>query len=127
LGYYAMRKFIPLKFVSRLLLMSILLVAVNGVFASSHSMQSCLSAAMDSAITRVESSAPHVYPSAPPEQHDDYDNCDTCIGCPCHASLVAQQLLHNYTPFVLSLRLSDPYQYIPEVFLSKFIPPQNLA
>ena len=122
-----MRRFIPLKFVSRLLLICILLVAVNGVFQSAHAMQSCIATAMDSTITHVESSTPHGCPSTPSEQHEDYDNCDTCIGCACHASLAAQQLMNNYAPLVLSLRLSDPYQHIPEVFLSKFIPPQNLA
>lgn len=121
-----MRKLIPLKFVSQLLLMIMLIVAVNGVHESAHAMQDHVKASSDQA-SLSQISAPHQCPCTPLEQHKDYDVCDNCINCACHAPLGVQQLVISYDPIVLSLHLSDPYQYLPEVFLSKFIPPQNLA
>lgn len=122
-----MRKLIPLKFVSQLLLVIMTIVAVHGVHESAHAMQYSVSSSNDSAITHAELSAPHQCPCTPPVQHNDYDGCDTCVNCACHAPLSVQQLVINYDPIVVSLHFSDPYQHLPEVFLSKFIPPQNLA
>ncbi len=122
-----MRKSIPLKFVSHLLLVIMLIVAVHGVHESAHAMQGSVTASNDSAITKAEYSAPQHCPCAPPVQHKDYDGCDTCINCSCHAPLAVQQLVINYNPIILNAGFSDPYQHLPEVFLSKFIPPQNLA
>lgn len=62
-----------------------------------------------------------------PLEHKDCDVCDTCSNCPCHASLTMQPFQLRYNPSVLELRTDDPFQYLPEVYPSKFIPPQNLA
>lgn len=118
-----MRKLIPLKFVSQLLLVIMLIVAVNGVHESAHAMQEHVKALGDQA-SFSQISASHQCPCAPLEQHKDYDGCDTCINCSCHAPLAVQQLVVHYNPIILSLGFSDPYQYLPEVYLSKFIPPQ---
>lgn len=119
-----MRKLIPLKFVSQLLLMIMFIVTVHGVHESAHAMQGHVMASSDSAISHGEFSAPHKCPCTPPAEHKDYDGCDTCINCACHAPLAVQQLVVHYNPIILSLGFSDPYQYLPEVYLSKFIPPQ---
>lgn len=65
--------------------------------------------------------------TCPHEQHNDYDGCDTCINCTCHAPLIIQPLQLSYNPIVSNLGAADLFKYLPEVFLSKFIPPQNLA
>lgn len=122
-----MRKFIPLKYVAQVMLLVMLAVAVHGVHESAHAMQGCVTASDDSVITKAEYSAPHKCPCAPPAEHKDYDGCDTCLNCSCHAPLAVQPLVLNYDPIILNLRFSDPYQYLPEVFLSKFIPPQIQA
>ena len=122
-----MRKFIPLKYVAQVMLLVMLVVTVHGVHESAHAMQGSVTASDDSVITKAEYSAPHNCPCTPPVQHKDYDGCDTCVNCSCHAPLSVQPLVLNYDPIILSLRFSDPYQYLPEVFLSKFIPPQILA
>lgn len=122
-----MRKLIPLKFVSQLLLVVMLIVAVHGVHESAHAMQYSVSSSNDSAITHAELSAPHQCPCTTPVQHKDYDGCDTCVNCSCHAPLSVQQLVFNYDPSITELQTFDPALYFPEVFLSKFIPPQNLA
>ena len=118
-----MRKLISLKFVSQLLLVILLIVAVNGVHESAHAMQDHVKTSSDQA-SLSQISAPHQCPCTPPAEHKDYDGCDTCVNCTCHAPLAVQQLVHRYNPIISSLHFSDPYQYLPEVYLSKFIPPQ---
>ena len=102
-------------------------VALHGVHECAYASQGNVATSNDSAITHAKSPASQQSPCPPPIQHEDNDGCDTCVNCPCHAPLTAQQLVLSYDPIVVSLRLSDPYHYLPEVFLSKFIPPQNLA
>lgn len=122
-----MRNLIPLKFVSRLLVIIMVITVLHGVHECAHAMQHYVVSTSDPAVSHSELSASHEPPCTPPAQHKDSDGCDSCINCPCHAPLDVPQLGLNYNPIILSLGFSDPYQYLPEVFLSKFIPPQNLA
>ena len=121
-----MRRFIPLKFFTWFLLVAVLSVTVNCVHNNAHAMESHLSAAGDRA-SQAEMSAPHQCPCTPLEQHEDYDGCDTCANCACHAPLTIHQFELRYNPMVLDLSMSDTFTHLPEVFLSKFIPPQNNA
>lgn len=121
-----MRTLIPLKFFSRLILLVMLTVTINGVHESAHAMQSHVAAAADRDLY-VEISAPHQCPCGPLEQHKDFDCCDTCVNCACHAPLTVQPLQLSYNPVVDDLSTSDPFRFLPEVYLSKFIPPQKQA
>jgi len=121
-----MRKSIYLKFFSRLLLVVMLTVAINGVHESAAAIQSHMTAASDQ-VSSSEISATRQCPCSPIGQHKDFDNCDTCINCACHAPLTVQKYNFSYNPSVLNIQTSDPFKYIPEVYLSKFIPPQNQA
>lgn len=122
-----MRKQIPLIFFSRLLLMVMLAVMGNGVHESAHGMQTHVTAASDQA-SPSEISASHQCPCAPLEQHNDYDGCDTCVNCTCHAPLTIQPFQLSYNPSILdNLYASDPFKHLPEVYLTRFIPPQSLA
>jgi hypothetical protein len=103
-----------------------LIVVVNCMHKSAHAMQDHVKASGDQA-SLSQIYAPHQCPCVPLEQHEEHDVCDTCINCACHAPLGVQQLVISYNPIVLKLHFSDPYQYLPEVFLSKFVPPQIQA
>lgn len=118
-----MRKLIPLKIISRLLLVIMLTMAINGVHESAHAMQGYAKSQNDQA-SLSQVSAQHQCPCAPLGQHKDYDGCDTCINCACHAPLTVQIFKLGHNPIILSLNTSDPFTYLPEVYLSKFIPPQ---
>ena len=37
-----------------------------------------------------------------------------------------QQFQFGYNPVILDLKRSEPFKYLPEVYLTRFIPPQNL-
>lgn len=121
-----MRKLSTIKFISQLMLLVMLTIAISGVHESAHAMQSHVTSASKQA-SHSEISAPHQCPCAPLEQHKDYDGCDKCVNCPCHAPLANEILQISYNPSTLILRFSDPFKFLPEVFLSKFIPPQIQA
>ncbi|MBK5274924.1 MAG: hypothetical protein JJE30_07720 [Desulfuromonadales bacterium] len=122
-----MRKLIPLQFFSKLLLVVMLTVTINGVHESAHAMQYNMAATADQDL-HSELSVPHQCPCTPLEQHKDYDGCDNCINCTCHAPLTVQQFELSYNPSsILALQISNPFKFLPEVYLSKFIPPQNQA
>lgn len=118
-----MRRLIPLKFISEILLVIMLVVAVNGVHESAYAMQGSVSASSyQASLSKI--SAPHQCPCAPLEQHKDYDGCDTCINCACHAPLPVQVFKLSQNSIILSLSTSETFTYLPEVYLPKFIPPQ---
>jgi hypothetical protein len=123
-----MRKLIPLKFLSLVLLVVMLTVAINGVLESAHAMQSQVTSSDEKDGLHSEIAAPHQCPCTPLEQHKDYDGCDTCVNCACHAPLTIQPFQLSYNPSILdNMYASDPFKHLPEVYLSKFIPPQNQA
>ena len=122
-----MRKHIPLKIFSWILLVLMLAVTIDGALERAHVMQSHVIAASDQT-SPSGISASHHCPCAPLEQHKDYDGCDTCVDCACHAPLPIQTFQLSYNPSILdNLSGSDPFKFLPEVYLSKFIPPQNPA
>ena len=118
-----MRKPILLKFFSRLLLLVVFTVTLNGVHESAHAMQGHVAEAAGKDV-HSEISASHQCPCTPLEQHSDYDDCDTCVNCACHAPLTVQPLKLVYNPIIEVLSTYDPFKFLPEVYLSKFIPPQ---
>ncbi len=121
-----MQKSIHLKIFLLVLLVAIQTVAVNGLYGSACSMQSHVTDVSDQEVP-LEISTPLQQPCSPFGQCKDYDGCDTCINCACHAPLSCQQFQLSYNPIVSDLAISDPFMRFPEVYLSKFIPPQNLA
>lgn len=118
-----MEKIFPSKFISQLLLVVMLTMTIAGVHESEHAMQ-CHVKKMSGQTTPVECTTSHLNPCSPYEQHKDFDGCDTCANCTCHAPLANQPVLISYNPVVLTLHTFEPFRFLPKVFLSKFIPPQ---
>ncbi|HJV66113.1 MAG TPA: hypothetical protein VJ550_10300 [Geomonas sp.] len=62
---------------------------------------------------------------------DDDDSpsghCNPFCSCACHAHLPTEALLVVFTEVVTPLEFHEAPQAIPEVYLSKFIPPHILA
>ena len=121
-----MRRLIHLKYFTLFLLVVMLTVTINGVHVSAHAMQNHVTVSSDQA-SPVQISAAHNCPCSPLEHHEEDDCCDACINCVCHAPLIIQQFLFSFTPSILELSASDPFKYLPEVYLSKFIPPHILV
>lgn len=121
-----MRKKIPFKFFTRLLLLVMLTVTINGVHESAHALQNRVATVEDQDMHSALS-VPHQCPCTPFEGHKDYDDCDACVNCACHAPLTVQPLKLVYNPVIVALNTYDPFKFLPEVYLSKFVPPQILA
>jgi len=114
------------KFFSCLLVLAILFATINGACENAHAMQSHYSAASIQ-VSACGVSASETCPCCPSEhRHSDSDGCNTCLNCICHGSLAMQQFQFGYNPVILDLKRSEPFKYLPEVYLTRFIPPQNL-
>jgi len=116
-----MIKFIPLKFFSAVLVVALLILTIGGAFEAAHT-KSLLSAASDQVAQSDLFDSNHC-PICPPEHKD----CDVCINCVCHSFLTIQQFQLSYNPLIFDLAASEPFKHLPEVYLSKFIPPQKQA
>lgn len=115
-----MRKFVHLKFISSVLLLVMLTVTINGAHESAHAMQS----PVNTAHSALEGQVPDDAPCTPFEHHQDYDGCDSCVNCACHASMPVLSFKLGYNPVISDMNAFDPFKYLPEVYLTKFIPPQ---
>jgi len=119
-----MRKFIHLKFFAAILLLVMLTVTLHSTHESAHAMQS----PVNPTISALEDQATHDNtPCTPFEHHRDYDGCDSCVNCACHASLTIGPFQLSYNPVISELQPYDPFRLLPEVYLTKFIPPQIRA
>ena len=120
-----MRKLIHLKLYSAIILLVMLTITFQGAHESAHAMQGTVIATSST----VENQAPHDNntPCTPFEHHHDYDGCDSCVNCTCHASLTILPFHLSYNPVILDLITFDLFKHLPEVYLTKFIPPQIRA
>jgi hypothetical protein len=117
-----MQKLIPMKYFSMILLAVILTSTIVCVAQSAHAMQSHALAAGDQ-VPQTEISTFNHCQSSPFQQHDN--GCDsTCNNCACHSPLTIQPKQLSYNPFILVLHAYEPFKFLPEVHLPKFIPPE---
>ena len=65
----------------------------------------------------------------PAGQGTDSHRCDSSCDCdcPCHAPLTQHSIRFDGPGLVVALVFHEPFKHLPEVFLPKFIPPQNKA
>jgi len=120
-----MRARIPLKYFSMILLLVTLTSAICGVHGSAYA-SPCHESVVHELTSPADTSASRQSPSEAPEQHDDFDGCDTCVNCACHAPLIAQSIQLSYKPSVRdNVTRSTPFNFLPEVYLSLFVPPDS--
>ena len=111
-----------LRIVSLILTVVMLAGSVIGTHGSVHAADHHPTAIAD------HGSVPGDSPSDPaPCQHDEADGCSSCLNCTCHAPLIVRPLQLYYNPLVSHTLAPEPFTALPEVFLAKFVPPQNHA
>jgi hypothetical protein len=67
-------------------------------------------------------------PTAPSPSHAPSDHfCVGDCGCPCQAPLSPSPLVVNHSPSFTYLHHAERTPYIPEVYLSLFVPPDSAA
>ncbi|GFO63552.1 hypothetical protein [Geomonas paludis] len=121
-----MRNSFPVKFCSFLLLAVIFCTFLSGACDNAHALEGCGTAA------DCMQAASHVdrgcdTPDCPLQGDAGHDNCDFCCDCACHVSLSVGHFSLDYHPVFAALHTFDRFTFIPEVFLSKFVPPQLRA
>ncbi|MCM2359702.1 MAG: hypothetical protein NDI77_16245 [Geobacteraceae bacterium] len=117
------------KFVSFVLLAVMLTFATAGFSHGACAEDSPGSSSVISANTVIPSIAAEKQgPVCPCDDHStDSGHCGISCQCPCHASLTPQPVQVGCSPQISPLLFFEPFKALPEVYLSKFIPPQNLA
>jgi hypothetical protein len=75
---------------------------------------------------RCDAPADHC-PACPDGDHSGSDQCPSSCYCSCHLPLTMQTVQVQHSPVITELVFFESFIAIPEVYLPKFIPPQNLA
>ena len=115
--YHAMK-----KFTSLVLILTVL--AASGLCSclDSHAAEQSLAAS----VTAECAAADHC-PACPADDHSDADHCASSCYCSCHLPLTVQAIRIVHSPVITELIFPESFTVMPEVYLPKFIPPQNLA
>lgn len=61
------------------------------------------------------------------DQGSQHDDGTSCCDSHSHVSILYQPLSYSHSPRLLTQLAVEPFRFIPEVYLDKFIPPQNLS
>lgn len=111
-----------LKFITLLTVMVIFAISFTEFCGESHGFE--VSGASHGAETCKGPGAVDKGGHCPSDENTLPDHCDSSCNCPCHAPLTWQPVLASCAPHISSLVFSEPFKAIPEVYLSKFVPPQ---
>lgn len=111
------------KYISFLTAIVILSIAVNGFCRSSDNVEFTDAVKSVQNVTYL-SAINKQLPLSPGNKSTQPDHCSSTCYCSCHAPLTLQPVRLCYSPQIDSLLFYETFQAIPEVYLSKFIPPQ---
>ncbi|WP_136525027.1 hypothetical protein [Geomonas ferrireducens] len=116
----------PLKSISTLLLVVLFCFILGGTCESAHAKQLGVSAASCDQTVSHEGAECDL-PGCPADGESGHTDCDFCCDCACHLSLSLGSFSFNYLPLLSDIKSFDRFTFLPEVFLSKFVPPQLRA
>lgn len=115
----------PKKFISSLLIVMIVMATSFCLCTETHAAKRSVHG--QGACDALAGATADHCPSCPDSDHTGADHCDSSCYCSCHLPVTVQPVLIRFSPVVTSLIVSEPFNTLPEVYLPKFIPPQNLA
>jgi hypothetical protein len=104
----------------------ILVISVNGFCRSATGVEH-MDAVKNAGEMTCKSAIEKQCPSSPINKTALPDNCNSFCYCSCHAPFTVQSEQLGYSPQIARLAFSEPFKAIPEVYISKFIPPQIFA
>jgi len=61
------------------------------------------------------------------EQGAHHEDGESCCDSHSHVSIPYQPISYTHSPRLITHLTGEPFRFIPEVYLDKFIPPQNLS
>lgn len=103
-------------------------LSINTVFSIAHEFEEAgFSSPHNITISFLHVETSGHCPSCPTDSHPNTDHDH--FSCDHHTSisLTAQTVYRHPVSVTLSIVNVEPFKFIPEVYLDKFIPPQNLA
>jgi hypothetical protein len=122
-----MQKFRAVTFFFRFLFLILLTASsINVEVGHAHAMPSTFSSANSSESFAVVS-AMHGDQKTSHKHHEHSGDCHACSTCTCQVLLPVQTIKLDYNPVITSFCLFNPIVTLPEVTLSRFIPPRNAA
>lgn len=113
-----MGRTLPTKSIALILLLVMVSIALGGVVchgADPHAVEASV----------VDSHGDG--PCCPDTGHGERDHCQSCLSCSCHAPLAGDTLYLHYSLSFRILSFVEHHTAPPDVYLPKFVPPQNLA
>lgn len=120
-----MRSQIPVKLVCSLLIAVMLSIVLGDVCEGARA-GDCGPAFTQDAGVAPEGTGGQC-PCCPLDSDAGHQGAEANCTCSCHASLTSQPFSLRYAPFVSDLETFESFAFLPEVFLSKFVPPQSRA
>jgi hypothetical protein len=111
------------KFASLVLIVVILAASCLCSCLDSHATDQSLTASAANAGCAAQGNNP----ACPDADHTDADHDASSCFCSCHLPLLALPLRLHHAPVTGKLSPLETFTAIPEVYLPKFTPPQNLA
>lgn len=61
------------------------------------------------------------------DQGAHHEDGESCCDSNSHVSIFHRPISYTHSPRLITRLTGEPFRFIPEVYLDKFIPPQNLA
>jgi hypothetical protein len=120
-----MHQLIIVTFFSRFLLLILLTGSINGQLGTAHAEQTSVSPAKTGESFAMVSARPEK--KTVHEHHNHTGECHTCCNCFCNVILSIQSIKLDYNPVIMSFGSFKPIANLPEVTLSRFIPPRAVA
>ena len=115
------------KFTSVGLILVILAASFLGLCRETHAAEESWVAPAQAYSQNVDASSDEHCPACPHEEQSDADHCASSCYCSCHLPLTVQPVHIRFSPVVTDLIFIEPFKALPEVYLSKFIPPHILV
>jgi len=110
------------KFISLLVIATILAASLFCSCLDSHAAEQSRPEAAGTACA-----ADDHCPACPADDHPDADHCASSCFCSCHLPLTVLAIRIEHSQVITDLVFLESFTAMPEVYLPKFIPPQNLA
>jgi len=115
----------PTKIIAALFILLILVFATSPMCEAEHLKQS--NSVGVSQFEQIVFAADLHAPHATDFQSHPCGPCHSCTTCSCHAPISQSTSMPSRVPVVLVAAAHYPFQYLPEVYLSFFVPPQNIS
>ena len=113
------------RIASFLVILPILLASLSGACREAHAAGEARDLPAVRSCPVIDGACDDSSPVSPDDGQSDH--CAAACYCACHLPVTMQPLQLHHAPVMSRLVTGEPFTFLPEVYLPRFIPPQNLA